>query len=290
VEGTGCWGAGLTRALLADCVEVVEVVRPDRRERRLRGKSNPIDAESAARAALNGTANGVPKTRDGRVKSIRALCCARSSAVKARRVALCQLRALVVSAPTGLRAQLEPLPTRQLLESCARFRPGPAEDPEQAAKIALRSLARRWQQLSEEIAELDRQLRPLVTAAGERLLERSGVGVQVAADLLVTAGGQPRAADQRRRVRPPHRHRPAARVLRADRPPPAQPRRRPTRQQGSLHHRADPHAGRPRTRAYVARRTAEGLSKRKIMRCLKRYVAREIHHALTAPAASAAGA
>ena len=121
VEGTGTYGAGLSRHLRAAGVEVVEVDRPDRKARRVQGKSDPLDAYSAARAALAGRASGAPKARDGRVEAIRVLRVARSSAVKARSQTTNQLKALLVTAPEQLREQLRGLTTTALIVACARF-------------------------------------------------------------------------------------------------------------------------------------------------------------------------
>lgn len=162
VEGTGAYGAALARHLHSEQVEVVEVDRPDRKARRAHGKSDPLDAYAAARAALSGNATGTPKTRNGAVESIRALRVARSSAVKARTQATNQLKALLLSDPAELREQLRQLSTSTLIATCARLRPtSELTDPEQATKTALRRLARRHQQLNEEIAETDAELRTL---------------------------------------------------------------------------------------------------------------------------------
>lgn len=178
IEGAGSWGVGSTRALQSAGLNVVEILRPERRERRLRGKSDPIDADAAARAALNGTASGQPKTRNGHVEAIRALMSARSGAVKTRTAAGHQLRALVVAGPADLGVDLEQRAAPNSPRSapaCARL---PSATPVLAAtKTAMRSAARRLQQLHAEIADLDRHIRALVTAVGARLLERPGVGV-----------------------------------------------------------------------------------------------------------------
>ena len=161
VEGTGTYGVGLTRHLREAGALVVEVDRPDRRARRAQGKSDPLDAYSAARAALSGAASVVPKLRDGRVEAIRALRVARSSAVKARSQATNQIKALIVTGPAQLREPLPQLPTGMVIAACARLRPGHnLGGAEQATKTALRRLARRHQQLSEEIAEADHELDP----------------------------------------------------------------------------------------------------------------------------------
>lgn len=192
VEGTGCYGAGLARFLGARGLRVLEVGRPKRRDRRGPGKSDPIDAELAARAVLAGTASGEAKGADGRVEAIRALRAARRSAVKARSQAANQLKSLLVTAPDRLRDRLRGLATAGLVEAAARLRPGPRpSDPEEATKLALRSVARRHLALSEEISELDAHLGRLVSEAAPELLEVHGVGVETAAALLVAAGDNP---------------------------------------------------------------------------------------------------
>ena len=175
VEGTGAYGAGLARYLRTIGLTVVEVDRPDRKSRRAHGKSDPLDAYAAAKAVLSGSAAGVPKLRDGRVEAIRALRVARSSAVKARSQATNQIKALIISGPPELREQLRHLPTHKIITSCARLRPGhQLGDPAQATKTALRRLARRHQQLSEEISEADREIAQLVGEVAPDLLAQIG--------------------------------------------------------------------------------------------------------------------
>jgi transposase len=154
VEGTGSYGAGLTQVLLDQGVRVVEVNRPDRRTRRQRGKSDPIDAEAAARAVLAGVATAVPKRRDGIVESIRALRTARSGAVKARTAAINQLKALLVTGPANLREALDGRSTPALVVACARLRPDQTAlaDPIHGTKAALVVVAQRIQLLDQEIA------------------------------------------------------------------------------------------------------------------------------------------
>ena len=201
VEGTGAYGAGLTRYLRAEAVTVVEVDRPDRTARRARGKSDPLDAYAAARAAVSGAAAGVPKDRDDQVEAIRALRVARRSAVKARTQAMNQLRALLVTAPAELREQLRQLCPTVLIATCARLHPGTyLADPEQAVKTALRRLARRHQQLSAEIADAD--LGPLAAAAAQ-----AAAGFPRASPGLAGRLGK-RWSPPRRRL--PRRRRPAA--------------------------------------------------------------------------------
>ncbi len=192
IEGTGTYGAALARQLRAAGVQVVEVDRPDRKARRVQGKSDPLYAYSAARFALAGTATGMPKARDGRVEAIRALRVARNSAVKARSQTTNQLKSLLVTAPEQLREQLRDLTTTALIATCARLWPtGDIASPEHATKTALRRLARRYQYLSKEISEADAELRVLVTAAAPRLIALPGVGPEVAGQLLITLGDNP---------------------------------------------------------------------------------------------------
>src|SRR5215204_4327950 len=151
IEGTGSYGAGLTRWLRARGLTVIEVERPhrhDRQARRRRGKSDPIDAEAAARAVQAGTVIGQPKAGDGQVEMIRTLRLARRSAMKARTQAANQLHALVVTAPDDLRTRLRALPLAELVRLAAAFRPARAgaalASPMAATKLALKSLAHRY--------------------------------------------------------------------------------------------------------------------------------------------------
>ncbi len=283
IEGTGCYGAGLARAARAAGHRVVEVDRPDRRTRRAKGKSDPVDAEAAARAVMAGTATGIPKTRDGDVEAIRALRVARRSAVRTRIQVANQLHALVISAPEPLREQLRHLSTRHLVDTAAALRPGPALDPVAATKHALRQLARRHQDANTDIADLDRLLEQLVPQACPELLALFGVGTDVAGTLLVTAGDNPQRLHSD----------PAFASLCGVAPLPASSGKTTGRHR--LNRGGDRQANAalyrivlcrlrydPATRAYVERRTKEGLSKPEIIRCLKRYVAREVRHALQA--------
>ncbi|OMH22907.1 IS110 family transposase, partial [Tersicoccus phoenicis] len=191
VEGTGAYGAELARVLARAGLRVVEVDRPDRKTRRMKGKSDPIDAYAAATAVTSGRATGSPKTRDGIVEAIRALRLPRRSAVKARTQAINQARQLLVTAPEALRAQLRGLSAAQLAPACARLRPGNLADPIGATKAALRRLGRRILALGEEIADLDAELKALTAQAAPTLIDRMGVGPDVAGQLLATAGDNP---------------------------------------------------------------------------------------------------
>lgn len=190
VEGTGAYGAGLARHLAGHGVAMLEVDRPDRKTRRFAGKSDPLDAEVAARAALAGVRTGVPKDRTGQVEALRNLRVARHSAVDQRADCQRRIKSLIVTAGEPLRAQLRGLNDARLVATCAALRPDAARigDPEQATKTALRSLARRHRALSEEINELDDLIGPLVAQINPKLLACTGVGADVAGQLLVTAG------------------------------------------------------------------------------------------------------
>lgn len=290
IEGTGAYGAGLARHLGREDIEMVEVDRPDRKTRRSAGKSDPLDAEAAARTALARVRTGVPKDREGKVEALRNLRVARRSAVDQRADCQRRIKTLIVTAPEQLRVRLRALSTTKLLRTCADLRPDTQRvgDPQQAAKVALRHLARRHAALTEEIAELDALIEPLVAAINPALLELTGVGADVAGQLLVTAG------ENTDRLRSEA----AFAMLCGVAPIPAS--------SGKTHrHRLNRGGDRqanaalyrvvlcrlrwdPRTQAYMQRRTTEGLSKKDIIRCLKRLIAREIYSVLTPATTSTA--
>jgi len=192
VEGTGSYGVGLARYLEAAGAQVVEINRTDRRMRRRRGKSDTVDAEAAARAALSGEAMVTPKLRSGVVESIRVLRVALASARNGRTRAANQIRDLIVTGPDALRDQLGPLSTDQRVALCSRLRPGAdLENPDQAVKVALRALARRHQSLSAEIAELEVSIDELTARINPALRGAKGVGPDVASILLVAGGANP---------------------------------------------------------------------------------------------------
>jgi transposase len=285
VESTGAYAAALVRALRAGSIRVVEVNQPHRHARQRLGKSDPIDAELAARAALSGTATAVPKQTNGIVEAIRQLAVARAGALKARTAALQQLDDLVITAPEQLRGQLRhgrTLKARAAL--CLQLRPDTERihEPAQAAKLALRSLARRSRQLEREILELDRQLEQLVNTAAPRTVQLFGVGTQSASQLLVTAG---------QNIDRLHSEAAFAKICGAA--PIQASSGRTTRHR--LDYGGDRQANRALhmiavcrlrhcqlTQAYAAKRTAEGLNRREILRCLKRYIARQTYHTLHA--------
>jgi transposase len=190
IEGSSSYGAGLARHFKAQGIEVLEVERPKRRQRssRRRVKSDPSDAESAARAVLAGETSGVPKSADGLVEIIRALRTARRSAMKARTQAANQLQGLRVTAPEELLNRLRNLSTKELVAVAARFRIGDdLRDVPSATKFALRSVARRYEALSEEIAQLDAHLGLLVAQVAPELVSLAGIGTDHAATLLIVA-------------------------------------------------------------------------------------------------------
>lgn len=276
IEGTGSYGAGLTAAVRRRDIGVVEVIRTDRRDRRLRGKNDTIDAENAARAVLAGQASAIPKTSDGTVEMIRQVKVAKDVAVKARTAAMISLKQVLVNAPPELREELEPLTKMALIGRCAALRPGPVTSVLAAAKYTLRSIARRWQHLAEEIKAHEALLARLTRELVPALVDAFGVGPDTAAEVLIVAGDNPDRV----------RSEPAWAKLCGVAPIPASSgmttrhrlNRGGHRQANAAlyrtvivrmqHHQP--------TRAYVARRTAEGKTKSEIIRCLKRLLAREI--------------
>ena len=284
VEGTSSYGAGLTRALQAAGVTVVEVDRPNRQVRRRVGKSDALDAVAAARSVLAGTALGAPKAQGGNVEGIRVLSVARLSCVKARIQALNQIRSLVSTAPAELREQLRSLTIKQTVATCAAYRPRAGSDVETVSKVALRALARRVQYLDEELTELDTRRTALVAEVAPALLEAFGVGPDSAATLLMTVGDNPQRL---------HSEAAFARLCGVAPIPTGSGK---TDGYHRLHRGGDRQANSalwrivlvrmsndPTTKAYVERRTKEGKQKLFIMRCLKRYVARELFELLPQP-------
>jgi len=276
VEGTGTWGAGLTRHLLAAGVCVIEVDRPNRQRRRRTGKSDSLDAVAAARAAQSGDAAGLAKDRTGDVEAVRALRVARRSAQNARRTATNQLRSLIATAPVELREDLRDLTGAKLITTAARLRPGPSGDTTAATKTAMRALARRVGHLRGEVLELDQLLEPLVRQIAPSLLDLHAVGPDTAGALLVAAG------ENAGRLHSEAAFAHLCGVAPIEASSGLVTRRRLNRggdrQANSALWRIvliRMHTHEP-TKTYVARRLAEGKSKREIMRSLKRYVAREI--------------
>jgi transposase len=274
------YGIGLARFLHAEAVAVIEVDRPNRQVRRRHGKSDPLDAVEAARAALSGRASGIAKTADGNVEAIRVLLVAKRSARAARTKALTQIRHLGFCAPDALRDQLRDVPVAALTGRVAALRPRPDGDVvTHSTKVALQTLGRRVLGLDEELDRLSLLLAQLVVVAAPGLLELHGVGPDTAATLLVAAGDNPERFKSEAAwanlcgVAPLQAS--SGRVT----------RHRLNRGGNRGGNRQANHAlwrivitrmsSDPRTRDYVARRLDEGLSKPEIIRVLKRYVARE---------------
>ncbi|MCK3769363.1 IS110 family transposase [Microbacterium aerolatum] len=282
VESTGSYGAGLTRQLLAAGVEVVEVNRPDKTVRSRDGKSDPIDAEAAARAVLSGRATARPKVTTGVIESIRMLLVTYNSAVKARTAAYEQMRDIITTAPASLRDTMIGLTGEQRAKKAAVFRPDMTRlpDPEQAAKLALRTLAHRIQDLTAEADAAEKVLDKLVKDTVPTLVSHWRIGTLIAAQLAVTAG------QNMNRMRSEA----AFAKLTGTAPIPAssgKTRRMRLSRGGDRQANKALHLtaiGRlkdhPETRAYRDRRLAEGLSPKDITRCLKRAIAREAYNAL----------
>ena len=280
IEGTGSYGAALARFLRAHGQVVLEVNRPDRQARRRRGKSDPLDAEAAARTVQAGEATIVPKAGTGTVEMLRCLRVARSTAVKARTQASNAVKALVVTAPPELREQLRGLPTAKLVRTAAAFTPAKPTTPMAAAMLALRLLAVRHQALTTEITTLDSELERLTAKAAPGLVGLFGVGPDSAGALLVAAGDNPGRL----------RSEAAFSMLCGASPVEASSgkivrhrlNRGGDRQANAALHRVvivrlrwhQP------TKDYMARRLTEGKTKKEAIRCLKRYVAREVFAAL----------
>jgi transposase len=241
VEGTGSYGAGLARFLDAAGCTVIEVNRPNRQTRYARGKSDPVDAEAAARAVISGEACGLAKGDTGQVGMIRALRVARRSALKMRTQTFQQMKALLVTAPADLREQLRTLSRDRLVDTAAGMRPGPVTTVAAAVKLALRGLAQRHQLLTTELATLDGDLDRLVRAVAPTLCALTGVGTDVAGAVLVAAGDNPQRLRSEGAFAKPVRRRSPASVFRKDqRPAPAQPRRRSPGQLRALARRDRP--------------------------------------------------
>ena len=284
IEGTGSYGAGLSRALREAGHRVLEVNRPDRSARRRHGKDDTLDAEAAARAVLGGQATAEPKSGTSSVEMIRHLKVARDAAVKAKTQAMLTLKAIIVSAPAALREQLEGIRGKlTLVRHLAALRPGPMVSTAASAKAALKAIARRWLVLREEIEGHDRELDRLVSTTAPDLTAARGVATATAAEMLLLVGDNPE------RVRSEG----ALAKLCGACPIPASSGRTSrhrlnrggNRQANAALHRVVVTRMRLHqpTIDYVGRRTREGKTKAEIMRCLKRYVAREIFGLLRKP-------
>jgi transposase len=284
VESTGSYGAGLTRHLLGAGLEVYEVNRPEKFTRVKQGKSDPIDAYSAAVQVLTGRASGRPKIKTGAVEAIRMLKIPRDVAVKDRTRAYSQLRDLITTAPAPIHDELIALSGKKRVSVALAMRPDPAQiaEPVHATRHALRAIARRIRSLDNEIAEADKLLTNLVKQTCPTLLAMYQVGTQTAAQMVITAGQNiDRMTSEA-----------AFAKLTGVAPLPASSgktnrhrlNRGGDRQANSALYlivtgRMKNH---PETLTYVQRRRAEGRSNPEIIRCLKRHLARSIYRALRA--------
>jgi transposase len=294
VENTGNFGAGVTRFLVDAGESVVEVNKPNHQARRLDGKSDRLDAEQIARSVLADVGTATPKSKCGPVEVIRTLRVARASAVRARTQAFNNMFHTMISAPSEVRDELVELTKRTFVNACLALEPETEDllelidDSDRlvvaSAKLTLRDLARRWKALDTEAKALARQITALVEHTAPELVALFGVSSELAAQFLMTAG------DNSERIR----NEAAFAKLCGVSPKPASSGR--TNGRHRLNRGGDRQANsalyivtivrlrhHQPTRDYVARRTAEGLSKREVIRCLKRYIAREVFAALPRP-------
>jgi transposase len=278
IESTGSYGAGLLRYMQSADVEVLEVTTPDRHDRRKRGKSDDLDAANAAHAAFAGQRTVTPKSRNGMVESLRVLKACRKSAVNARRIALQMIQNTIIAAPDRLRDQLRSMTRMQLIRTLAAWRPDLTayRDLEAAYRISLKSLARRYLELHDEIADFDVMIAAIVQELAPELIARNSIGHNSAAQLLLTAGDNPERLKSEASFA----------ALCGVSPVPASSGK-------TVRHRLNRGGDRAansalhiiaigrlrtdeRTKTYVARRVAEGRSKLEAIRALKRYIAREV--------------
>lgn len=278
IESTGSYGAGLLRYMQSADVEVLEVTTPDRHDRRKRGKNDDLDAANAAHAAFAGQRTVTPRSRNGMVESLRVLKACRKSAVNARRIALQMIQNTIIAAPDRLRDQLRSMTRMQLIRTLAAWRPDLTayRDLEAAYRISLKSLARRYLELHDEIADFDVMIAAIVQELAPELIARNSIGHNGAAQLLLTAGDNPERLKSEASFA----------ALCGVSPVPASSGK-------TVRHRLNRGGDRAansalhiiaigrlrtdeRTKTYVARRVAEGHSKLEAIRALKRYIAREV--------------
>jgi transposase len=285
IEGTGSFGAGLTRFLAGHGEQVFEVGRL-RREPRSGGKTDALDAVRAARSVFEQKRPATPRSSGAR-EALRALVAARDGAVNAKRAALCQLRDLLITTPEPLRSELRPLSRAALIRRLAGSRPHRRRDPElQGTLLALRSLARRIQQLTIEERELAREIEKLISTLAPQLLGEPGVGPLLAAQVVLSWSHPGRLASEAAFAR-----------LAGAAPIPASSGQ-------TIRYRLDRGGDRQLNRAlhqivltrrrmhrptidYIERRVREGKSRREATRCLKRYLARSLYRLLEHPPATA---
>lgn len=284
IEGTGSYGAALSRDLLANGHTVLDVMRPNRQLRYLRGKSDSLDAESAARSVLNGQATALAKMQTGACEMIRHIKIARDSAVKSRSQAMITLKTLIINAPAELRDTLDLIKGPiSLIRHIAALRPGKVTTPTASAKAAMRAIARRWLALDDEIRGHVQELERLVSEKAPGLMNSHGISTMTAAEMLILIGDNPERIKSEA----------ALAKLCGVCPIPASSgktnrmrlNRGGNRQANAALYivaitRMRDHEA---TKSYVIKRTAQGKSKREITRCLKRYIIREIYRELCVP-------
>lgn len=283
VEGSGSYGAGLVSHLRRRGHHVIEVNRPDRAVRHLRGKDDTIDAETAARSVLSGAATAVPKSADGAVEMMRQVKIAKDTAVKARSQAIVTLKTIIVNAPAELREKLEPLDDKTLIEECRALRYESMTGPIDAACYTLRALADRYHELDQEARLHERVLATLTDRAAPVLTSLFGIGADSAAELLLVVGDNPE------RIRSDAA---LAKLCGACPIPASSGKTTRHRLNRGGHRQANAALHRilivrmrfhEPTIAYVARRASEGKTKKEILRCLKRLLIREIYQTIVAP-------
>lgn len=285
VEGTGTYGLGLQHVLQDAGLEVVEVNRPNRQLRRAKGKSDTVDAESAARAVLAGHATAVPKAHHGIVEAIRVVQVAHTSTRQALQKVDGRIASLTITAPQGLRVEFAGFSMHARAEHAARLRPGTDHaEVTTATKVALRTLGRQRQLLAADLKDLEAELEQLTTQANPGLRQVPGVGPIVAATLMTTAGDNPERMTSEAAfaalcgVSPVSASSGKTTAVRLN--------RGGNRQANSALFRialVRMSYRDPATMDYLARRTAEGMSKKAILRCLKRAIARQIYRHLVNP-------
>ena len=282
IECSGTYGLGLLRYMQSSGVEVLEVTAPDKADRRKRVKDDTLDAENAAHAAFSLHRTVTSKARDGMVESLRVLKSCRKSAVAARTVALQMIRTSIVSAPEELRDKLRHMTRMNLVRTLASTRPDLTNYRNITAtyRVTLKSLARRYIELHDEIADLDKMIATIVEILAPELLEQTAVGYESAAQLLITLGDNPERLKSESSFA----------ALCGVSPIPASSEKTNRHRLNRGGDRAANSAlhiiaiGRLRTeersKAYIKKRTGDGLSKMEALRCLKRYIARELYYLL----------
>lgn len=282
VECSGSYGSGLAGHLAKSGLAVLEAASPDRAVRRKRGKGGFVDAEMAAEAALSGVRTVTPKSRDGMAEALRMLQKARSTAVAARRAALQTMRAHTVSAPEEPRGRLRGMTRMQPVRRLSATRPDPTDlkSPVGAARISLKRLAKRYVDLDDEASELDETTEAILADAAPLLVKCSCAGPQPAAQPMATVGDDPERLRSEAAFSMPCGVAPI-----------------PVSSGMACRHRLDRGGDRQassairtmaigrlrtdeRAKDYVARKMAEGHTKMEAIRCLKRYIAREMHYVI----------